>query len=170
MNFLKAIVWLNHDHLSCCNFTNYFSFRQKKKKSGESNFLTWYVLLSYSCARMRTTWLKFSFFILIKNDKPDLTPMFLCLDMVTLFSICFFRCDHPGDNRHYHPVLIFLRSSIFEPCHATFNWKRPILAETPSKIWNLKFEAFFWENWLALHFSDRNLNLKESKFVTFKKW
>jgi len=62
-------------------------------------------------------------------------PMLLFSDMVTLFSLCFFRLDHPGDNRHYHPVLIFLRSSFLEPCHTTIDCKkvnkRYVLRETP---------------------------------------
>lgn len=140
-------------------------------KKNRVNQIFWHMFCFITAARaceLHGSNLAFSFWL--KMLSQTWHPCFCFLDMVTLFSICFFRCDHPGDNRHYQPVLIFLRSSIFEPCHATFNWKRPILAETPSKLWNLKFEAFFWGIWRALHFSDRNLNLKESKFVTFKKW
>jgi len=69
--------------------------------------------------RMRTSWVKFSL-IHFENGTPDLTHVII-FGHGDLIFFMFFGLDHPGDNRHYHPVLIFLRSSILEPCHTTIN-------------------------------------------------
>ena len=118
----------------------------RQNKSGESNILAWYVLLFVTAARAcELHGSNLAFHFNKKMFKPDLTPMFLFFGHGDLiFDLFFFRCDHPGDNRHYHPVLIFLRSSIFEPCHTTFYWKRPILSrDTKLEFGISNFDPFF---------------------------
>ena len=143
-NIFKAKVWLLiMIILSCLKLQNLNFSRQNK--SGESNILAWYVLLFVTAARAcELHGSNLAFHFNKKMVKPDLTPMFLFFGHGDLiFDLFFFRCDHPGDNRHYHPVLIFLRSSIFEPCHTTFYWKRPILSrDTKLKFGISNFDPF----------------------------